>query len=137
MRQYCTGASQEVVTSSQTKSDAMTVKLTSKKIQDTHSCPTRKFRRFGSHVNICGDSNETVSTIASATISSYSDCNCDSNNGCVCSSICNTRFDCLSVSASTTVSTTASPPASVSIEQKYQRNTSVSSLVSPHLNEIR
>ena len=31
MRQYCTGASQEVVTSSQTKSDAMTVKLTSKK----------------------------------------------------------------------------------------------------------
>ena len=64
MRQHCTGASQEVVTSSQTKSDAMTVKLTSKKIQDNHSCPPIKFRHFGSHVNICGDSNETVSTIA-------------------------------------------------------------------------
>ena len=39
MRQYCTGASQEVVTSSQTKSDAMTVKLTSKKYKTPTHVP--------------------------------------------------------------------------------------------------
>ena len=77
MRQYYTGASQEVVTSSQTKSDDMTVKLTSKKYKTPTHVPQENSGALAVMLIFVETQMRLYQLIASATISSYSDCNCD------------------------------------------------------------